>query len=907
MAVETASPQTTAKAAAGSREQAIAGVVVACRWAMPVVVLLGVLAAAYVPLTERRYDAANGITGALFPRHSAGQSFVARYPNLSGVELHLATYSDKAGPAPASLVLHLRDAPGRGPDIATVRLPAGEMLGANPWYLFSFPPIADSQDRAYYLTVESPDGASGRAISLFSWEPPPESDPYPGGTAYRDGQAEGGDLSFGLRYAPSPLAAWAQVARALSTNMALWLMSGLLLVGAAALCGLALTFKRSNVRTFERYSLVAVLLLAFVNGVGYSLVVPPWQGPDEYAHFAYAALLYKHGLDDGEVERFVADNTIRDDPALLRAIETSMEEHRFTNLIPGYSAPGGRVDASAYALQETRQPPTYYWLAAAAMKTAQMVGLNADPYSNPAGALQIMRVVSVLLSLGVVALAWLAAGLLAPGNRWLRVLLPLGVALLPMHVFTVSMANNDVIAEVAVSALFVTLVALLRWPHGREGGALAGLACLLLVACVATKSTALAAAVPMLAIGLAVWLLRLALSRSVGGPNMRRATVIGALVLLAAVVGVVLLAYTPHGTAAGWIAGYWPSERAPQLQTSAAHEGRYVLHVGGDSAAQVSQVVVRQLMHPAMTLNIAGWARLALPSSSAEGTPYKARIRVREGEQDAASGEAVLDPSGAWAQIKVSARISANSWPVRLLLVADAHGRAVQFDDLRMDVSGMSREWSDTLFRPTLLNPSMEIGAISLRPGVARLLPNEWQQIADVLVNPQTFSKVALWASYADEQYRSFWGLFGWLAVPLPGVMYAVLGLIVVVALASLLLQAVTRRAWGTGEWTGIIAVVTFVVTILIGFARQMEITAAEPIPAYAQGRYLYVLVIPFVWLVLVGLWSAWQRIWRMGKVERQGTRPWGTADWGAWLAANALLGFAGYCLLAIIIPYYYG
>ena len=55
MAVETASPQATAEATAGSRQQAIAGVAVACRWLVPAVVLLGVLAVAYVPLTERRY------------------------------------------------------------------------------------------------------------------------------------------------------------------------------------------------------------------------------------------------------------------------------------------------------------------------------------------------------------------------------------------------------------------------------------------------------------------------------------------------------------------------------------------------------------------------------------------------------------------------------------------------------------------------------------------------------------------------------------------------------------------------------------------------------------------------------------------------------------------------------------
>src|SRR4051812_12617243 len=341
-------------------------------------VLLVVLAAAYAPLTEQRYDAANGITGALLPRHSVGQSFVARYANLSGIELHLVTYTDKTAPGPASLVLHLRDGPSLGPDIATVRLPAGEMLGPDPWYLFSFPPIADSQDRAYYVTVESPDGAPGRALSLLRLAPPPESDMYPGGTAYRDGQAEAGDLAFALSYSPSPLQAWAQAARALSTNMALWVMGGLLLAGVAALLRLAVAFKRPNVRTFERSSLVALLVLAFVNGVAYSLVVPPWQGPDEYSHFAYAALLYRHGLDVGEVQGFVTDNAEQGDVTLLRAIEASMTEHRFTSLIPGYSAPGGRVDASGYVLQETRQPPAYYWLSAAGMKAATALGLDAD-------------------------------------------------------------------------------------------------------------------------------------------------------------------------------------------------------------------------------------------------------------------------------------------------------------------------------------------------------------------------------------------------------------------------------------------------------------------------------------------------------------------------------------------------
>ena len=109
------------------------------------------------------------------------------------------------------------------------------------------------------------------------------------------------------------------------------------------------------------------------------------------------------------------------------------------------------------------------------------------------------------------------------------------------------------------------------------------------------------------------------------------------------------------------------------------------------------------------------------------------------------------------------------------------------------------------------------------------------------------------------------------------------------------------------GEWAGAIAVVAFAVTIAIGFARQMEITAASTIRPPRRDASSMCSSIPFVWLVLVGLGGVWQGTWRISRVRGQGARARGKAEWGAWLAANALLGFAGYCLLAIVIPYYYG
>ena len=65
-------------------------------------------------------------------------------------------------------------------------------------------------------------------------------------------------------------------------------------------------------------------------------------------------------------------------------------------------------------------------------RVASALGLHADPYTNPDTALRLMRLVSLLLSLGVIALAWAAGRLLAsptgPG-AWLPLALPLTLAL----------------------------------------------------------------------------------------------------------------------------------------------------------------------------------------------------------------------------------------------------------------------------------------------------------------------------------------------------------------------------------------------------------------------------------------------------------------------------------------------
>ncbi|MDQ3930093.1 MAG: hypothetical protein M3328_13220, partial [Chloroflexota bacterium] len=285
-------------------------------WLIPLIVVACVLPASYAALTNRRFERISGVPGELLPGHAIGQSFVSRYPNLSGVELRIGTYRQGGGPANATLVLHLRASPRPGPDLATATLPRAAPLDENPWHLFSFPPIPYSQDRPFYIEVESPDAEPGRALTLFWWKHVAGGDPYAYGAAYQDGQPQQADLTFGLRYSPTPLDVWAQAARAASPNFPPPVLIALfLLIVAAALWAMIrlpriLSDPERRYRWLARWSLPVVLAVAFVNGLVYVLLIPPWQGPDEQAHFAYATLLDKYDLDDSRAQAVATEGTL---------------------------------------------------------------------------------------------------------------------------------------------------------------------------------------------------------------------------------------------------------------------------------------------------------------------------------------------------------------------------------------------------------------------------------------------------------------------------------------------------------------------------------------------------------------------------------------------------------------------
>jgi hypothetical protein len=277
---------------------------------------------------------------------------------------------------------------------------------------------------------------------------------------------------------------------------------------------------------------------------------------------------------------------------------------------------------------------------------------------------------------------------------------------------------------------------------------------------------------------------------------------------------------------------------------------------------------------------------------------------VTEGNRNAGLATRSLDPSGAWTHLNATADIGENSEEVTLALRNYSEGARVQFDDFSVQVTAPPHAARDPVFTLTVLNPSAEQAAVALRPALARRLPLVATEMIDVLVNPQPFDKLELWKYYAVMQHRSFWGNFGWLSVPLPDTLFLLIAIIMALALAGLIVWAIRRWGnWSAGEWAGLVSLAALAVAIFGGFLRETIAVVVLATTAYLHGRYLFVLIIPIIWLLLAGAWAIASP---RSKVQSPTKRTW-TLGWAVWLWTCALFIFAVYCLVALLTPYYYG
>jgi hypothetical protein len=480
------------------------------------------------------------------------------------------------------------------------------------------------------------------------------------------------------------------------------------------------------------------------------------------------------------------------------------------------------------------------------------------------------------------------------------VALPLGLALWPMPVFIHTVANNDVLAAVLVAGTLVAALGWLRSPPAvvaRLGWGALTLA--LAGASLLTKSTAAVAglvfvgAAALLAWrGVAHWL----------GRHGGRAWVGAAFVALLGVLGLLGLAGASldrEHTAAGWSVGV--AVHADRRAVSDAHDGGWALAPAADQP--VSQRVDLPPGHPPLAVEGTAWVRLAQPGA--------AQLALQIDSQTVSSRTLSLAGGAAWTPITITGTAPAGSLYTTVVLVG---GAGLEADDLALHATGLAPSAVAVPEGNLLGNPSAEVAATALAPplrGLLAWLPGlDADQLADALLNPLPFDGPAAVREFLTVEARSFLGLFGWLSIPLPEALYTFWALLAGLAALGCVL-AWPRLSRLEREWL-VLSGTVLVAAVGLSVAKSLAQWALFGLRDPPQGRYLFVLLIPILWLLLAGcrFWIVDCGTWM---VERSGDRGL-AARWRAalprialWAWGALLLVFTAWALLAVVVPYYYG
>ncbi len=234
---------------------------------------------------------------------------------------------------------------------------------------------------------------------------------------------------------------------------------------------------RSQLRRVPRAGW-ACFLIALVNCAIWTVVVPPFQVPDEISHFAYAQYLAETGKLPPQQQ-----NTLQYSPEEYAMINpglffgdtigrAQMRAHRFTSVEnnalhealaqhPSPVGPGGLTSI-------TNQPPLYYALEA--------VPYWLSPSHNILFRLELMRLLSALLAACTVLMVFLFLRELLPRAPWAWTVGALAVAFQPTFCFIAAGVQGDNLLFFASAATFLML--LRAWRHGltTRRGVLIGLA-----------------------------------------------------------------------------------------------------------------------------------------------------------------------------------------------------------------------------------------------------------------------------------------------------------------------------------------------------------------------------------------------------------------------------------------------
>lgn len=171
---------------------------------------------------------------------------------------------------------------------------------------------------------------------------------------------------------------------------------------------------------------LALIIVAYVTvAANFALQTPPWQAPDEPAHYNYIADIATQGAL----------------PILRRE---SYNQACRDELVSTKFPPDQGIDCLRY---ESYQPPLYY-----------LVGSLV--YALSSGSLIALRLFGVGIGIGIILLFYYSLHLVFPDKPMVGLGATAFAAFLPMHVAVTAAVNNDAFAELLLLAV---LALLLRW------------------------------------------------------------------------------------------------------------------------------------------------------------------------------------------------------------------------------------------------------------------------------------------------------------------------------------------------------------------------------------------------------------------------------------------------------------
>ncbi|MFB0538112.1 MAG: glycosyltransferase family 39 protein [Anaerolineae bacterium] len=186
--------------------------------------------------------------------------------------------------------------------------------------------------------------------------------------------------------------------------------------------------------------LFLIIVIYLVIGTLYAFLTPPWQIPDEPAHYNYV--------------RFAAENLS------YPVLQMGDYPHQYLEDIKArHFPPEMSIDPIRY---EFHQPPLYYSLAVPFYWVTR--------FWPPAQQVIALRFLALLMGGGIIYLAYLIAREVFPTNEVLALGTAAFVAGVPMHLAMLAAVNNDGLAELMLAGILWMLIRYVKeGGEGKEG------------------------------------------------------------------------------------------------------------------------------------------------------------------------------------------------------------------------------------------------------------------------------------------------------------------------------------------------------------------------------------------------------------------------------------------------------